>query len=211
MVTRICESEGRHLAQAVSAAQQILAAGGIVAVPTDTVYGLAVRADDEEAVRKLFRAKRRPDGNPLPILLADAADLPRAAVAAPPEAQALADAFWPGPLTLVLPKNPQISDLVTAGNPTVGLRVPDHPVARGVLGACEFSLAVTSANLSAGSPAKEADDVRRVFSGRIELILKAQRCPGGVASTVVAFDGPQPRILRAGPITWAQILQALGK
>lgn len=210
MVTRVAESEGPHLKEGVAAARAVLEAGGVVAIPTDTVYGLAVRADDDDAVRKLFRLKRRPDGNPLPILLGDPEDLPQVADDVPEPARVLAEAFWPGPLTLVLPKSAAISDVVTAGEPTVGLRVPDHPVARALLRACDFVLAVTSANLSAASPAKEPDDVRRVFSGRIELILRAQRCRGGVASTVVGFEDGQARVLRAGPVTWAQIQAALG-
>ena len=209
MITRIIDTHHEPLSAVARQAAVVLAAGGIVAVPTDTVYGLAARADDDRAVARLFVVKQRRDDNPLPILIADESALERAASDVPEAARRLAQRFWPGPLTIVLPKSHAVSDLVSAGRPTVGVRVPDHPVARAVLAACDFLVAVTSANLSALDPAREADEVRRDFSGKIELILAADRCPGGVPSTVVELSGGAMRILRAGAISAAQLEAAL--
>ena len=203
------DTRGMALRQAGSQAAASLAGGDVVAIPTDTVYGLAVRADDDDAVRKLFAVKRRRDDNPLPILIPHEDALTMAATGVPELARVLARHFWPGALTMVLPRAPAISDLVTGGKPTVGLRVPDHPVALVVLGACDFLVAVTSANVSARPAAREADEVRRDFAGKIETILADDRCPGGVVSTVVDLTGDQVRILRPGAISWAQIQTAL--
>lgn len=209
MITRIADTLKRDLAEVAREASRVLASGGIVAMPTDTVYGLAARADSDAAVRKLFGVKGRREDNPLPILLPDAESLERAAAQVPAAAQALADKYWPGPLTIVLPKVPEISDLVTAGRQTVGLRVPDHPIARAVLAACDFLVVVTSANPSAGRPAREHEEVRRDFSGKIELILAADRCPGGVPSTVVDMSGDEPRMVRGGAVPWSHLQTVL--
>lgn len=191
-------------------AAEVLRHGGIVALPTDTVYGLAARADSDDAVRALFAAKRRPDSNPLPILLPDPSALPRAAAHDDARAMVLANAFWPGPLTLVLPRVQGLSDLVTAGLPTVGLRVPDHSLTREVLRACEFLVAVTSANLSGQPPAADGEQVVKQFTGSVGCILDAGPCPGGVPSTVAALEDGHPRILRAGALSLEQLLAALG-
>ena len=210
MVTRVLDArKADALAAAAEAAARTLQEGGIVAIPTDTVYGLAVRADDDAVVKLLFEVKRRRDENPLPILLADVDDLERVAGELSAAARELARRFWPGQLTLVIPKSDAVSDLVTAGKPTVGVRVPDHPVTRAVLRACPFLVAVTSANVSALPPARDVDEARRTFSGRVNLILAADRCPGGVPSTVVDVTVNPPRILRAGSVSSAEITNAL--
>jgi len=205
MVTRYLDAQGPRLGQAVRAAVAALTPGGIVAIPTDTVYGLAVRADDANAVRALYAVKRRPPTNPLPILLPDTEALGKACAGVPQAARALGQAFWPGPLTLVLAKSRAVSDRVTAGSDTVGVRVPDHPVALAVLQACEFMLAVTSANIASREPAATPEDVRRTFSGDIPLILAAGPCPGGVPSTVVQVTDQGLRILRAGAVQARQL------
>lgn len=209
MVTQILGTTHARLADSASQAAAALARGGLVAIPTDTVYGLAARADDDAAIAALFRVKRRRDDSPLPILLADESALTVAAPNAPEAARILAREFWPGPLTIVLRKAETISDLVTGGKPTVGLRIPDHAVARAVLRACDFFVAVSSANISGGPPARETDEVRRDFSGDIDLILAADRCPGGVPSTVVDISDGEGRIVRAGAISAARIQTAL--
>ena len=209
MVTSILDVTRGDIEDSVSQAAVTLARGGLVAIPTDTVYGLAARADDDGAVRKLFEVKGRREDHPVPILLPNTDALTRAAAEAPDAAHILAEEFWPGPLTIVLRKTKAISDLVTGGKASVGLRVPDHPVALVLLGACEFLVAVTSANVSGEPPARETEEVRRDFSGRIELILAADRCPGGVPSTVVDVSEGEPRIVRPGAISAAQIRAAL--
>ncbi|HEY3398041.1 MAG TPA: L-threonylcarbamoyladenylate synthase [Armatimonadota bacterium] len=176
-------------------------AGELLIFPTDTVYGLGARADDATAVARIFAAKQRPAGLPLPVLLSSAAAWPSVAAAWPPAAQALAAAFWPGALTLVVPRAASLSLAVTAGGETVGVRVPDHAALRDWLGACAFPLAVTSANLSGAPPATRLAEVPASVCAVAGLLLDGGPCPGGTASTVVDVSGPEPRILRPGPIT----------
>lgn len=208
MTTQIvCPAQDVDRAATLAAAA--LARGGLVALPTDTVYGLAARADDEAAVGRLFEVKGRREDNPLPLLIPDAEAAVRAARMVPPLLHALAREFWPGPLTVVLPKADAVSDLVTAGRPSAGLRVPDHPITLAVLRACEFLVAVTSANLSGQPPARDFETVQRDFGGRIELILAAEPCPGGVPSSVVDLTGPQPTLLRAGAVSPEELERVL--
>lgn len=209
MQTRILDARTAPLDALAAEAAAALAGGGVIALPTDTVYGVAARADSEAAMRALFAVKGRRDDHPIPILLPAAEDLSRAAREVPAEALRLAARFWPGPLTIVLPKAPAVSDLVTGGKPTVGLRVPDHPVALAVLGACDFLVAVTSANLTGRPPARDAGQVAREFSGRVALIVAAGECPGGVPSTVVEVGERDLRIMRAGALTVEQLERAL--
>lgn len=209
MATRVLRVPPEPPEEAVRCAAETLREGGLLALPTDTVYGLAARADSDDAVRRLFAAKRRPDSNPLPILLPDAEALPRAASRVDDAARALAAAFWPGPLTLVLPRVEGLSDLVTTGLPTVGLRVPDHALARAVLAACDLLVAVTSANLSGEPPATSDAQVIAQFEGSVDCILAAGPCPGGVPSTVATVEEGQPRVLRPGALTLEQLRAAL--
>lgn len=209
MQTRIVDAHCAPLCVLAAEAAAVLAEGGVIALPTDTVYGLAARADSDAAMRALFEVKGRRDDHPIPILLPATDGLPRAARVVPPDALRLAERFWPGPLTIVLPKAPAVSDLVTGGKPTVGLRVPDHSVALAILGACEFLVAVTSANLSGLPPARDAGQVAREFSGRVALIVAAGECPGGVPSTVVEIGAGGLRIIRAGALSVERLQEAL--
>ena len=209
MRTRILDAQTALVDTLAAEAAAVLAEGGVIALPTDTVYGLAARADNDAAMRALFDVKGRRDDHPIPILLPAAEDLPRAAREVPPDALRLAARFWPGPLTIVLPKAPAVSDLVTGGKPRVGLRVPDHPVALAVLGACEFLVAVTSANLSGLPPARDAAQVAREFGGRVALIVAAGECPGGVPSTVVEVGERGLRVVRAGALSVEELQEAL--
>jgi L-threonylcarbamoyladenylate synthase len=209
MPTTIIRVSSTTLVSAVQRAAEALARGGVVALPTDTVYGLAVRADSDDAVERLFAVKRRPETNPLPILLPAASALPRAAAEISAAAALLAQAFWPGPLTLVLPRVEEISALVTAGLPTVGVRVPDDRVARAVLSACGFLVAVTSANLAGEPPATDDVSVISQFGGAVDLILAAGTCPGGIPSTVVRLEGDEPVILRQGALALETLRAAL--
>jgi len=194
--------------QAIQRALGVLGSGGLVAFPTDTVYGLGAPAFNAPAVEGIYLVKSRPGEKSIPVLLADPADMQKVAAEVGPVALKLAARFWPGPLTLVVAKHPLLPAAVSDG-PTVGVRLPDHPFARLLLLAAG-PMAVTSANLSGGQNPTTAQDVLEQLGGRIALILDGGRTPGGTPSTVVLCTGPEPEILRQGPITREQILAALG-
>jgi len=182
---------------------ETLQSGGIVAFPTDTVYGLGAMAFDETAVRRIYTAKDRPIEKAIPVLLGDVEDIDKVTMNVSGEAKSLARHFWPGPLTLVVPKHPEIPEVVSATN-SVGVRVPDHPVTRELLRATG-PLAVTSANLSGMNSPVSAQEVFDQLDGRIALILDGGRTRIGVSSTVVDCLGNSPIILRQGSITMEQI------
>lgn len=192
---------------AIEQALRILRAGGLAAFPTDTVYGLGALAFDGPAVESIYAAKDRPVEKAIPILIADADDLDKVAVDIPPMARILAARFWPGPLTLVVPKQPTLPEAISATT-TVAVRIPDHPVARALLRAAG-PMAVTSANLSGQPSPVEAEEVLRQLNGRIPLVLDGGVTPGGVPSTLVDCLGAEPVLLREGPLTKEQILAAL--
>jgi L-threonylcarbamoyladenylate synthase len=193
--------------QALAALQE----GKLVVLPTDTVYGIACRADSETAVTALYAAKGRAAEKALPVLIADAGQLPQVCDVRVPAAVVLAERFWPGPLTLVLRKSRAIPDLVTGGKPTVGVRVPDCAITRRLLAAGGFVVAVTSANLSGEAPALRVDDLSPLLLSRVGLVLDAGPCPGGVASTVLDMTSDPPRVLRPGPVTQEELQAALGR
>jgi L-threonylcarbamoyladenylate synthase len=194
----------------IERAAEVLCAGGLVAFPTETVYGLGANALDATAVAKIFTAKGRPAGNPLIVHTADA-ELARALVADwPAEAQQLAERFWPGPLTLVLPRRPIIPDLVCAGGPTVAVRVPAHPVAQALLRACRLPLAAPSANRSTRLSPTRAEHVLGGLADRIDLLLDAGPTTGGLESTVLDLTSRPPRLLRPGLVTIAQLEEVVG-
>ena len=192
---------------AIEQALRILRAGGLTAFPTDTVYGVGALAFDGPAVESIYAAKDRPVEKAIPILIADADDLDKVAVDVPPMARILATRFWPGPLTLVVPKQPTLPEAISA-TATVAVRIPDHPVARALLGAAG-PMAVTSANLSGQPSPVKAEEVMRQLNGRIPLVLDGGVTPGGVPSTLVDCLGAEPVILREGPLTKEQILAVL--
>ncbi len=186
--------------EAIGVAAQILAEGGLVAFPTDTVYGVGAHAFQPDAVERIYTAKIRPRDKAIPILLAQADDLALIAERVPDTAWLLAERFWPGGLTLVLPKKANVPDVVSAGGPTVAVRVPDHPVSLALIAALGVPLAATSANLSDHPSPITAQEVEAELGGRIELILDGGQCPGGVPSTVLDLTTDPPTILRAGAI-----------
>lgn len=179
---------------------EVASAGGLLIFPTDTVYGLAARADLTPPVEALFAAKQRPAERRLPVLIGSWEDLPRAVSSWPAGAAALAEAFWPGPLTLVVPAAPGLSPLVTAGGNTVGVRMPDHAALRSWLSACPFPVAVTSANLSGSSPAVRPEEIPPEVAKSVSLILDGGPCVGGQPSTVVEVGTSGWRLLRPGPV-----------
>ncbi len=195
---------------ALRRAADVLRGGGLVAFPTETVYGLGAHALDAAAVEKIFAAKDRPANNPLIVHVAGVAAARELAAAWPPNAQLLAERFWPGALTLVLPRGERVPDIVTAGGPTVALRVPSHPVALALLETCRLPLAAPSANRSQGLSPTRGDHVLRSLEGRFELLLDAGATPGGLESTVLDLTCTPPRLLRPGLVSVAAIEAVLG-
>lgn len=179
--------------------------GGAVAFPTETVYGLGALAFDAKAVRRIFIAKGRPDDNPLIVHIAGRSQVSEIAQGIPEYARQLMDAFWPGPLTLVLPRSPRISDVVTAGLDTVGVRLPSHPVAREFLRAVGAPVAAPSANRSGRPSPTSWQAVAQDLGGRIAGILKGSRSRVGLESTVVDCTRRVPVVLRAGGVTLEQL------
>jgi len=195
---------------ALGQAAELLAQGQLVALPTETVYGLAADARSPEAVARIFEAKGRPAGNPL-IVHVDSVEMAKDCVAAWPSAAAqLAEAFWPGPLSLVLPKADSIPDIVTAGGATVAVRCPAHPVFSAVLAKCGFPLAAPSANRSNRVSPTRAEHVVDQLGGRIPLILDGGACDLGIESTVLDLTGDTPTLLRPGMISLGQLQAVLG-
>ena len=199
-------------AAGIAAAAEMLRAGALVALPTETVYGLAARADSAQAVAAIYRAKGRPDFNPLIVHVASLDQAKQLAVM-DDRARALAGAFWPGALTMVLPllSGARIAPAVTAGLPTIALRCPAHPVMRAVLEQSGLALAAPSANRSGGISPTRADHVAASLGGKVGLILDGGACAAGIESTIVALrEAGGWQVLRPGPITTAQISTVLG-
>jgi len=190
-------------------AADVLRHNGLVAFPTDTVYGVGALAFKAEAVQRLYVVKGRATDKAIAVLVARTADLPKVVQELTPSAQRLARDFWPGPLTLVVPKHPDLPAAVSA-LPTVGVRFPDHPVARRLL-ELTGPLAVTSANRSGEPNALTAEEVLAHLSGRVDLLIDGGRAPGGIPSTVVDCTGLAPVILRQGPVSAAEIEATLSQ
>jgi len=196
--------------EVIEQAAAILRQGGLVAFPTETVYGLGADARNAAAVARIFAAKGRPAGNPLIVHVADA-DAARGLVTEWPEAATrLAGRFWPGPLTLVLNKRDLLPDIVTAGGPTVALRVPAHPVALALIKAGGMPLAAPSANRSGNVSPTRAEHVWRGLNGRVEMVLDGGPTPGGIESTVVDVTTTPSRLLRPGPISPPEMEAVIG-
>lgn len=197
-------------AGALEAAAEILKKGGLVAIPTETVYGLAANALDGNAARKIFAAKGRPVDNPLIVHISDMKQIDLLAAKIPEQVSRLAKAFWPGPLTLLLPKKACVPDEVTGGLPTVGIRFPSHPVAQRLIELAGVPLAAPSANLSGHPSPSTAEHVWHDFFGRIDGILDGGPCQIGVESTVLNLSEQPPRLLRPGGVTLEQLQAVLG-
>jgi len=193
---------------AADRAAVVIRAGGLVILPTDTVYGVGADWQQPDAVAALYAAKQRPPEKAIPVLLAGAEDIGVVASAVPADTKRLADTFWPGPLTLVVPKRDEVPEIVSA-YPTIGVRVPDHDAARAAIRACGGALAVTSANVSGGPNASTAQEAAAALGEAVVLVLDGGECPGGVPSTVVDLSGGEIAVLREGPLSKADLLSAL--
>lgn len=188
----------------------LLRAGELVAFPTETVYGLGADASNPEAVSKIFAAKHRPADHPLIVHLADAAQIADWALHVPEEAKVLANAFWPGPMTLILKKQPHVPDAVTGGQDTVGLRIPDHPVAHELLRAFGGGVAAPSANRFGRISPTTAHDVREELGAAVALVLEGDGCDVGIESTIIDLSRDEIVILRPGMIGARAIGAVLG-
>lgn len=201
MNTEILPAHTPELFQkAVSRAVELLRAGEVVALPTETVYGLAANALDARAVAKIFEIKGRPAHNPIIVHVVSLEMAQRCVTAFPPLAAQLAKAFWPGPLTLVLPRADIIPSIVTAGGETVGIRWPSHPLIQAVIRECDFPLAAPSANLSNQISPTNAGHVQKQFAGKIPVIVDGGQSGVGIESSVLDLTVSPPRILRPGMI-----------
>lgn len=197
--------------EAVQKAATLLKEGKLVAFPTETVYGLGAIATSDESVAGIFTAKGRPSDNPLIIHIGNREQLDRWVATIPEAAQTLMDKYWPGPLTLVLPHCHNLADNVTAGLSTVGIRMPDHPVALALLNEVEIPVAAPSANRSGKPSPTTAEHVWRDLAGKIDAILDGGPAGIGVESTVVDLSGEVPALLRPGGITLEQLRETLGE
>jgi L-threonylcarbamoyladenylate synthase len=194
---------------AASTVASILRRGGVVALPTDTVYGYAVAVDRDDAIERLYALKQRPTSKAIPVLLSDSGNAAIVAHALPPRAVALADKYWPGGLTMVVDARDHLHPYLTsgeAGSRTVAIRVPDHPFIRDVIATLGGVLAVTSANRSGETPALTAAEIDRNSAFALAAIVDGGRVAGGIASTIVRVSNGNVEILRAGAIPAADIL-----
>jgi len=183
----------------------ILRAGGIVAYPTDTVYGLGASASLPRAVERIYEVKERPLNMPLPLLLSDVSQITGVAESVPEIAWSLINAFLPGALTLVLRKSSSVSDIISGGGTTVAIRVPAHPVPVALVEGLGAPVVGTSANLSGKPSPLTAGEVRSQLGNKVDFIIDGGRCPGGKESTVVDVTGETPAVLREGAITLKEI------
>lgn len=201
--------ETRLLGKDLSPAVDIIKRGGLVAVPTETVYGLACNGLDETAVEKIYAVKGRPPVKPLSLLVAGAEALDAYCADVPPGAYALAKKYWPGPLTIILKSRGKEPPIVRAGGQNVGLRCPDHPLTLGLLRRCGLPLAAPSANLSGAPPLLSAAEVLSCFDGKIDAVLDGGISALGEASTVLDMSAAPYRVLRAGALAEEEIWSAL--
>ncbi|QUL97910.1 MAG: threonylcarbamoyl-AMP synthase [Candidatus Fermentithermobacillus carboniphilus] len=197
--------------EVINFAAGILREGGLVAFPTETVYGLGANALDPEAVEKIFRAKGRPQDNPVIVHVSRPEGIKPLVTGVPPLAQKLMDMFWPGPLTLLFPRSSLVPSVVTAGLPLVAIRMPDHPVAQRLIDVAGVPVAAPSANTSGRPSPTSADEVYSDLNGKVDIIIDAGPTNIGVESTVLDVSGAIPRILRPGGVSREELVEALGR
>ncbi|MDF0675021.1 MAG: L-threonylcarbamoyladenylate synthase [Nitrospira sp.] len=196
--------------ESIRLAGKIIKRGGLVAFPTETVYGLGCDSMNADAAAKVFEAKQRPQFDPLIVHIAHLSQLDTLIASLPPIGHRLINEFWPGPLTLVLPKQSTVPDLVTAGLPTVAVRMPNHPVAQALIREADTPIAGPSANPFGYVSPTTAQHVADGLGSKADLILDGGPCPVGVESTIVSLIGPQPELLRPGSITIEQLNAVIG-
>ena len=206
-VSTIVEATEENIARAA----ELLRAGEVVALPTETVYGLGADASNAEAVRKVFKLKGRPADHPVIVHLRDATQLEDYAREIPHSARRLAERFWPGPLTLILKRQPSVPDVITGGQDTVGLRVPSHPITQALLAAFGGALAAPSANKFGRISPTRAAHVAQDFGAHAPMILDGDATTIGIESTIVDLSGERPALLRPGSISAAAIEEVLGE
>lgn len=199
----------RFAASETGAAADILRQGGLLAVPTETVYGVAAGAGDSAAVRRIYDLRDRDYGKPLSVLVTGMEMAENYCRDIPPAAYRLAERYWPGPLTMILRDNGRLPAVVTAGSGTLGVRCPDHPLTLSILEKAGLPLAAPSANPAGAQPARDIREVLAYFDGRIEGVVDGGPCSLGVASTVLDLTGEKPRILREGGIPAEELLSFL--
>lgn len=204
MTNKLLSSLQKQVEQGIS----ILKDGGIVAFPTDTVYGLGACVSLPRAVERVYQVKGRPSNMPLPLLLADKSQIEEVAEAVPPIARLLAEKFLPGGLTMVLFKSKAVPDTVTGGGKTVAIRIPAHPVPLALARGVGTPIVGTSANLSGKPSALTAEEVYAQLDGKVDLIIDGGRCPGGRESTIVDLTGKTPLVLREGAISREELKSA---
>ena len=208
METLLFDSKNEGSIEAVA---NILKNGGLVAIPTETVYGLAANAFDAKACENIFKAKGRPGDNPLIVHISDLSMLNDIVDEIPEGAKLLAEKFWPGPLTMIMKKNEKIPDVTSANLPSVAVRFPSHPVAREIISAAKLPLAAPSANLS-GSPSPTSfEHCVHDLMGRVDAIIDGGASSVGVESTIISFSGEKPVLLRPGYVTLEQLEEVLGE
>jgi tRNA threonylcarbamoyl adenosine modification protein (Sua5/YciO/YrdC/YwlC family) len=211
----LCEpqaiAETEAALERVREAADILANGGLVAFPTETVYGLGANAFDEDAVRRVYAAKGRPSDNPMIVHIARASDIGQLTNVITPDSVRLADRFWPGPLTMVFKKSAAVPDVVTGGLDTVAVRLPDHPAAVEFIRAAAVPVAAPSANISGKPSPTKAEHVIRDLGGKVDCILVGDDCRIGIESTVVDLTADTPTVLRPGIISAYDLSVALGR
>jgi L-threonylcarbamoyladenylate synthase len=195
----------------IKIAAQTIRDGGLVAFPTETVYGLGANALDERAVLRIFQAKNRPTDNPLIVHIANKEDVYLLAETVPSRAEILIDRFWPGPLTLLMPKSELVPAATTAGLATVAIRMPSHPIARALIAEADVPIAAPSANLAGRPSPTTAQHVWDDLSGKIEVLIDGAEVGFGVESTVLDLTADPPTVLRPGPVTVGELRQILGR
>jgi L-threonylcarbamoyladenylate synthase len=192
-------------AAGIQKAGQLIQQGGIAAFPTETFYGLGADARNEEALQKVFRLKGREENKPLLLLIGEREWLSELVRNIPPVAERLIEKFWPGPLTLVFAASPGLSNLLTAGTGTIGVRISPHPIARALVLTVGRAITATSANLSGQPSTSLAVDVSRFLGGKVDVILDGGQTPGGMGSTVLDVSGPDPKLIRPGAISQTEL------
>ena len=202
---RVFVDAGAPQRDAIEEAATWIRNGGIVAVPTDTLYGLAADPFRADAVARVFAVKGRAAERALPLIAADAAQIGRHLGPLSPMGARLAERFWPGPLTILVAAPPALAHDVSGGTGTVGVRVPADAVVRAIAAASGRPITATSANISGEPPTSDPEEVERVLGNHIDLLIDTGRTPGGVPSTIVDVTGTEPRLIRAGAIPWEEV------